>query len=429
MTFSIDYAMKQSYSNDDTCFSIDVIDEILEEDFDALLDEGSKILYSFERTLLEDKIFFKFDEFMAMTIEENFESYSNKEEITFEKITFNTDYKIKKSLDEPPTDLELKLLLDHLEYTFLEEPSFLPIANMHLWKVAGALHKPKRIRLRVEVIDKLYYKDISRKNTFKSRDPWEHSRLEEYDPIITRDVLRLRKEAPGPPTCDRTEISSMGESQVAAAAETIKKDEMKPWEQHSSVISLPRYDYKAPSSFLTRSFSGFLVTCPIKREKSATKEVISILNKYIGSINTCISEGEKDPQSVDPKRRKIAVGEIQECVNDIEHKIPDENNAAARGFVHLEELRVLANSTKLPEQFLVYFDMQKQREAQLANELSNLMIQLLESVNERRPFIEELEHLLGNLVAYKMREELKHLQKDGLIKVMELRKVVLQLRL
>ncbi|GKE41238.1 reverse transcriptase domain-containing protein, partial [Tanacetum coccineum] len=38
MIFNIDSAMKQSYSNDDTCFSIDVIDEILEEDFDALLD-------------------------------------------------------------------------------------------------------------------------------------------------------------------------------------------------------------------------------------------------------------------------------------------------------------------------------------------------------------------------------------------------------
>ncbi|GJR31799.1 reverse transcriptase domain-containing protein [Tanacetum coccineum] len=31
--------LKHSYSNYDTCFSIDVIDEILEEDFDALLDE------------------------------------------------------------------------------------------------------------------------------------------------------------------------------------------------------------------------------------------------------------------------------------------------------------------------------------------------------------------------------------------------------
>ncbi|GJT11137.1 reverse transcriptase domain-containing protein [Tanacetum coccineum] len=67
MIFNIDSAMKHSYSNDDTCFSIDVIDEILEEDFDALLDE------------------------------------------------------------EPPTDLELKPLPDNLEYVFLEEPSFLPV--------------------------------------------------------------------------------------------------------------------------------------------------------------------------------------------------------------------------------------------------------------------------------------------------------------
>ncbi|GKE09466.1 reverse transcriptase domain-containing protein [Tanacetum coccineum] len=59
--------MKHSYSNDDTCFSIDVIDEILIEDFDALLDE------------------------------------------------------------EPPLNLELNQLPEHLEYVFLEEPTFLPI--------------------------------------------------------------------------------------------------------------------------------------------------------------------------------------------------------------------------------------------------------------------------------------------------------------
>nr|GEU28850.1 reverse transcriptase domain-containing protein [Tanacetum cinerariifolium] len=106
---------------------IDVIDEILEKDFDALLDKGSKIHYSIEGTLLEDQIFIEFDEFMAMNIEENSESDYDKEEIPFEKITFDTDYKIKKSLDEPQTDLELKPLLDHLEYAFLEEPYFLPV--------------------------------------------------------------------------------------------------------------------------------------------------------------------------------------------------------------------------------------------------------------------------------------------------------------
>ncbi|GKE98803.1 reverse transcriptase domain-containing protein, partial [Tanacetum coccineum] len=122
--FNIDSAMKHSYLNDDTCFSIDVIDEILEEDFDACLDEGSKILYSIEGTLLEEEIFAEFDEFMAMTTDENFNSESDIEYAPFEKITINTNYKIKTSIEEPPTDLELKPLPDNLEYVFLEEPSF-----------------------------------------------------------------------------------------------------------------------------------------------------------------------------------------------------------------------------------------------------------------------------------------------------------------
>ncbi|GJX77598.1 reverse transcriptase domain-containing protein [Tanacetum coccineum] len=125
--FNIDSAMKHSYSNDDTCFSIDVIDEILEEDFDALLNKGSKILHSIKGTLLEKEIFAEFDEFMAMTANENSDSKSDTEELPFEKITINTDYKIKTSLEEPPMDLELKPLPDNLEYVFLEEPSFLPV--------------------------------------------------------------------------------------------------------------------------------------------------------------------------------------------------------------------------------------------------------------------------------------------------------------
>nr|GFD31902.1 reverse transcriptase domain-containing protein [Tanacetum cinerariifolium] len=125
MIFHIDSTMKRSYSNDDTCFSIDVIDKILEEDFDALLDEGSEILHSIKGTILEEKLFPEFDEFMEMTTDENSESESNKEEPKFKKITFNTDYKNKTSLEEHPLDLELKPLSDNLEYVFLEEPSFL----------------------------------------------------------------------------------------------------------------------------------------------------------------------------------------------------------------------------------------------------------------------------------------------------------------
>ncbi|GJR17023.1 hypothetical protein Tco_0965550 [Tanacetum coccineum] len=65
-----------------------------------------------------------------------------------------------------------------------------------------------------------------------------------------------------------------------------------------------------------------------------------------------------------------------------------------------------------------------QREAQQANELSNLtrQRQLLASVNYRRAIIEELERLPGNLVAYKTREHLKRIQKAVLVEVIELKK-------
>ncbi|GJR83786.1 hypothetical protein Tco_0154571 [Tanacetum coccineum] len=115
MIFNIDSAIKHSYSNDDTCFSIDIIDEILEEDFDALLDKGNKILHSIEGTILEEEIFSEFDKFIAMTKNENYDSESDEEEPKFKKITINTNYKIKTSLEEPPTDLELKPLPDNLE--------------------------------------------------------------------------------------------------------------------------------------------------------------------------------------------------------------------------------------------------------------------------------------------------------------------------
>ncbi|GJT69466.1 reverse transcriptase domain-containing protein [Tanacetum coccineum] len=108
MIFNIDSTIKHSYSNDDTY-------------------EGSKILYSIKGTVLEEEIFSEFDKFIAMTSDENYDSESDEEGLKFEKITINTDYKIKTSLEEPPTDLELKPLPDNLEYVFLEEPSFLPV--------------------------------------------------------------------------------------------------------------------------------------------------------------------------------------------------------------------------------------------------------------------------------------------------------------
>nr|GEU80546.1 reverse transcriptase domain-containing protein [Tanacetum cinerariifolium] len=99
MIFIIDSAMKHPYSNEDMCF----------------------------RPLLEEEIFSEFAEFMEMVADENSESESDTEELPFEKIAINTDYKIKTSLEEPHTDLKLKPLPDNLEYVFLEEPCFLPV--------------------------------------------------------------------------------------------------------------------------------------------------------------------------------------------------------------------------------------------------------------------------------------------------------------
>ncbi|GJW15715.1 reverse transcriptase domain-containing protein [Tanacetum coccineum] len=67
------------------------------------------------------------EHFDALLDEENSKSEFDTKEPQFEQITFNTDYKIKTSLEEPPTDLELKPLPDNFEYAFLEEPSFLPV--------------------------------------------------------------------------------------------------------------------------------------------------------------------------------------------------------------------------------------------------------------------------------------------------------------
>nr|GEX60526.1 integrase, catalytic region, zinc finger, CCHC-type, peptidase aspartic, catalytic [Tanacetum cinerariifolium] len=111
------------------------------KDFDALLDEGSKILHSIKGTLLEEEIFAEFYEFMAMTADENSDSESDTEEPQFKKITINTNYKIKTSLKEPPMDLELKPLHDNMEYVFLEEPYFLSVI------ISSQLFKEKKNKL------------------------------------------------------------------------------------------------------------------------------------------------------------------------------------------------------------------------------------------------------------------------------------------
>ncbi|KAK7343352.1 hypothetical protein VNO77_12017 [Canavalia gladiata] len=105
-----------------------------------------------------------------------------------------------------------------------------------------------------------------------------------------------------------------------AKSDAVKSGEkgMTPWEQHSAVINLPRFDYNAPSSLLRHSHSGFLITCTIKREKSATKEVMSILHKFVGPYNAgdydCLENPKENSTS---KRRRMCTKETGEECPDV----------------------------------------------------------------------------------------------------------------
>uniref|UniRef100_A0A0A9BBE9 Uncharacterized protein n=1 Tax=Arundo donax TaxID=35708 RepID=A0A0A9BBE9_ARUDO len=109
--------------------------------------------------------------------------------------------------------------------------------------------------------------------------------------------------------------------------------ELQPWEQHAAVINLPRYDYRASGSLLLRSCSGFLITCPIKREKSATKEAISILEEYIG--NAKFSENsEPCDAKVTVKKRKLCSEKsenLEESVTNGENDASESNVGSVGG--------------------------------------------------------------------------------------------------
>ncbi|GJV25281.1 reverse transcriptase domain-containing protein [Tanacetum coccineum] len=69
ITFLIDKAMQHSHSNDDTCFRMDVIDEVTEKELDALLDDSKPFLSRSEK-IKESSLDKEFEEFMAVDVEE-----------------------------------------------------------------------------------------------------------------------------------------------------------------------------------------------------------------------------------------------------------------------------------------------------------------------------------------------------------------------
>ncbi|GKD34845.1 hypothetical protein Tco_1250354 [Tanacetum coccineum] len=68
----------------------------------------------------------EFEEFMAIDV---IEIPKQKEEINdnFEELPLEDKLRIKTSIQDPPTDLEMKPLPKHLRYVFLENDSLLPV--------------------------------------------------------------------------------------------------------------------------------------------------------------------------------------------------------------------------------------------------------------------------------------------------------------
>ncbi|KAK9277077.1 hypothetical protein L1049_006616 [Liquidambar formosana] len=169
---------------------------------------------------------------------------------------------------------------------------------------------------------------------------------------------------------------------------------MTPWKQHSAVISIPRYDYNAPSSLLDHSHSGFLITCTIRREKSATKEALSILEKYVGSFNGASSESlESSDTNAAAKRRKMCREEIDgNCVPSAESesatknaagKLEDTSLSPAKTDTNVESGPVLS-LVKLTRSGLVLFTFPTNDSLDTVDIVSNI-IQSLESGSLRSP--------------------------------------------
>ncbi|GKA04935.1 hypothetical protein Tco_0684055 [Tanacetum coccineum] len=234
---------------------IDVIDEILEEDFNALLDEGSKILHSIEGTLLEEEIFTEFDEFMAMTVDENSDSESDTEEPPFEKITINTDYKIKTSLEEPPTDLELKPLPDNLEYV-------IPWKNPLFFLLSYHLSFPKKRKTNLP-LTKLLEKDT----------------LFEFDENVKKQFDLLKRNSQCAPVI---EIIENGNASIVTKTVDVKE----------TVIPPTSVEEKAQRRVKLKAGSTLLMALPNKHQlkfnsyKDAKTLMQAIKNRFGGNTAT-----------------------------------------------------------------------------------------------------------------------------------------------
>ncbi|GKC52173.1 reverse transcriptase domain-containing protein [Tanacetum coccineum] len=124
ITFMINKAMQHSHSNDDTCFNIDVIDEVTEEELDALLQDSNPFM-STSKKINETDLYIEFAEFIEVKFKEYLKDEEEADE-DFEELTLEEKLRIKKYIQDPPTNIE-KSSSAHLEYAYLEMNYLLPV--------------------------------------------------------------------------------------------------------------------------------------------------------------------------------------------------------------------------------------------------------------------------------------------------------------
>nr|GEV42414.1 reverse transcriptase domain-containing protein [Tanacetum cinerariifolium] len=106
---------------------MDVMDEITEDELDDLLDDSKPFLNTLEK-ISETPLDKEFDEFISGNVQED------EVKDDFEELPSKNELRIMTSIQDPPTDLEMKPLPKHLEYAFLEENSLLPVVISALLK-------------------------------------------------------------------------------------------------------------------------------------------------------------------------------------------------------------------------------------------------------------------------------------------------------
>ncbi|GJV59878.1 reverse transcriptase domain-containing protein [Tanacetum coccineum] len=111
--------MQHSHSSDDTCFRMDVINQVTDEELDVFLDDSEPFSNTSEK-INESSLDKEFKEFMAANVE-GIPKQKEEDEDNFEELPIEENLRIKTSIQDPPTDLEMKPLPKHLEYAFLEK--------------------------------------------------------------------------------------------------------------------------------------------------------------------------------------------------------------------------------------------------------------------------------------------------------------------